>query len=77
MKVSNFAVTSYRFEAGMCLPRRVELDGISYYFTDRGLKLQVGTKGLGCTLVAFTDGVRTFHLKTDRKSGSWQLVKVV
>lgn len=76
MKLPNFSVTSYQFESGMCIPRRVELDGVSYYFIDCGLKIQVSVKGRGCMIITLTDGVRTFHLKGDRKGSDWQLVKV-
>lgn len=71
MNQTNFSVTSFRCDAGMWIPRRIELDGVSYSFVDRGLKMHVATKRATCMLLALSDGLRTFHMKIDSKGSNW------
>lgn len=77
MKLPTFTVTSYRFDRGVSLPRRIEVDGISYQFKDPGLALHVASKHAQCVLLALSDGMKTFHLKADSRGASWELVKIV
>lgn len=77
MKLPTFTVTAYRFDRGLCMPRRIEVDGVAYSFNDRGLHMHVTSSTMRYLLVALTDGSRTFHLRADARGSSWELVKVV
>lgn len=77
MKVPVFAVTAYRFESGVGIPRRIEIDGVSYDCRERGIRMRIGTTHAQCLLATFTDGIRMFHLRADTRGSMWELVKIV
>ncbi len=76
MNVSNYAITSYRFQKGVCLPTRIEVDGISYHIREAGIRLRVASSKACCTLMSFTDGLHVFHMRSRGKGGVWELVKI-
>ena len=69
-------VTAFTFgKDGWTYPRRIELDGITYDFIDKGLRVNVRNGASDCQLMTATDGRHTFHLRSRDRGSTWSLVK--
>lgn len=69
------AVTAVEFTRALePLPCRIEIDGISHRFIDRGIRTMVRQGERMLQLVTMTDGTRHYSLRHD--AGGWILVSI-
>lgn len=74
---SPVAVTALGFGRGMrAYPRRIEHDGMTYYFTDAGIRTVINTGGRIAQVLNMSDGLRNFRLRSDNNGGSWMLLSI-
>lgn len=74
---SPVSVTAIGFGKGMrAYPRRIELDGVAYKFTDAGIRTVVSTGGRLAQVLNMSDGLRNFCLRSDNNGGSWMLLSI-
>ena len=76
MKLPVCTVTAYRFESGVGIPRRLEIDGITYDCKERGIRMRIASAEAQCLLATFTDGIRTLYMRADTRGSTWELVKI-
>jgi len=66
-------ITAIGFDGGLhAYPKRMEWDGQTYLFIDRGIRVRRGESM--CGSVTMTNGKQNFCLK--RTAGSWMLVSM-
>lgn len=58
------------------IPRRMELNGRSIDFVDNGLRTTVRRGDKYTQILALSDGMQTFHLRSDNHGGSWTLIGI-
>lgn len=58
------------------IPRRMELDGQQIDFVDNGLCTTIKHGDRMAQIMALSDGLRTFRLRSDNHGGSWTLLSV-
>ncbi len=58
------------------IPRRMELDGQQIDFVDNGLRTTIRHGAAETQILALTDGLRTFRLRSDNHGGSWTLMSI-
>lgn len=78
-KLFNIPVTILSMGFGRnlrAIPRRMELDGRSIDFIDNGLCTTVRTGDRVAQILAMSDGIKTFHLRSDNHGGSWMLIGI-
>ncbi len=74
---SPVSVTALGFGRGMrAYPRRIEHEGITYQFTDAGIRTVVNTGGRVAQILNMSDGLRYFRLRSDNNGGSWMLLSI-
>ncbi len=74
---SPVSVTAIGFSKGMrAYPRRIELDGTSYKFTDAGIRTVVNTGGRFAHILNMSDGLRNFCLRSFDGGSSWILLSI-
>lgn len=81
MKTTNLntpiTVTAFAFGRGLHVsPTRMEWNGRTYHFIDRGLRTIVRSGDLVAQILTMSDGMHSFRLKCDSKSHSWTLLSV-
>lgn len=68
---SPVSVTAIGFGKNMqAYPRRIEIDGIAYRFTDAGIRTVVNTGGRFAQVLTLSDGLRNFCLRSENNGGS-------
>lgn len=74
---SPVSVTAIGFGKNMqAYPRRIEIDGIAYRFTDAGIRAVVNTGGRFTQVLTLSDGLRNFCLRSENNGGSWMLLSI-
>lgn len=74
---SPVSVTAIGFGKNMqAYPRRIEIDGIAYRFTDAGIRTVVNTGGRFAQVLTLSDGLRNFCLRSENNGGSWMLLSI-
>lgn len=74
---SPVSVTSMGFGRGMrAYPRRIEFGGISYNFTDSGIRTVIATGGRIAQVLTMSDGLKNFCLRSDNGGGTWTLLSI-
>jgi hypothetical protein len=78
-KLFNIPVTILSMGFGRdlrAIPRRMEFDGKVIDFIDNGLRTTIRRGNMICQILAISDGVQTFHLRSDNHGGSWTLIGI-
>lgn len=78
-KTFNTPVTILRmgFGRNLCaIPRRMEWNGGAIDFVDSGLRTTIRQGSNISQIFALSDGVQTFHLRSDNRGGSWTLIGI-
>jgi hypothetical protein len=74
---SPVSVTAMGFGRNMrAYPRRIEHDGMTYSFTDAGLRTVINTGGRIAQVLTMSDGLRNFCLRSYNNGGSWTLLSI-
>lgn len=58
------------------IPRRMEFEGRAVDFIDNGLRTTIKHGDKIAQILAMSDGIRTFHLRSDNRGGSWTLIGI-
>lgn len=56
------------------LPRRIELDGVSHRFIDRGIRTMIRQGERMLQIITMTDGARHYSLRRD--GSAWTLISI-
>ncbi len=75
----NTPVTILRmgFGRNLCaIPRRMEFEGRAIDFIDSGLRTTIRRGSKIAQIFALSDGLQTFHLRSDNRGGSWTLIGI-
>ncbi|USN96145.1 MAG: hypothetical protein H6797_03640 [Candidatus Nomurabacteria bacterium] len=78
-KLFNIPVTILSMGFGRdlrAIPRRMEFEGRAVDFVDNGLCTTVRRGNQIAQILALSDGLQTFHLRSDNHGGSWTLVGI-
>lgn len=72
---SQVTVTSLGFKKNFAsYPRSIEYMGTSYRFIDSGIRCQIVSGAQIIVFLTMTDGVQTFHLRSESRGGTWTLI---
>jgi len=58
------------------VPRRMEFEGRAIDFVDSGLRTTIRHGEILSQIVALSDGIHTFRLRSDNHGGSWTLLSI-
>lgn len=58
------------------IPRRMEFEGRAVDFIDSGLRTTVRRGSNISMIFALSDGMQTFHLRSDNHGGTWTLIGI-